>query len=168
MIFGAKRERFISDVHASQLSIGFVADEDVVEEAVAAELEKITYERSKPSKKHEGRMELPAHLPVQETVIEPSEDVIGMTCIGREVTDELELTPAVMVINRTSRPKYAAPESADGIVRIVIAPMPKRVIDKCIAGPELLTTITTDKHVYHMPIDRQLKRFSMLGIDLPP
>ena len=167
LIFGAKRERFISDVHASQLSIGFVADETAVEVAVAAEMQKVAYERSKPSKKHEGRMELPAHLPVQETVIEPSEDVSGMTCIGREVTDELELTPAVMVINRTSRPKYAAPESADGSVLIVIAPMPKRVIDKCIAGPELLTTITTDKHVYHMPIDRQLKRFSMLGIDIP-
>jgi len=167
LVYGAKRERFISDVHASQLFLGFTADEDAVERAVAAEVEKISYERSKPKKKHEGRMELPAHLPVVETVIEPSEDVSEMTCIGREVTDELELTPAVMIINRTVRPKYAARQSEDGSVRIAIAPMPGRVIDKCIAGVDLLTTITIDKHVYHLPIDRQLKRFSMMGIDIP-
>lgn len=167
LVFGAKRERFISDVHASQLVLGLHADETALAEAVVAELEKITYERSKPGKKHEGRMELPSHLPVKETVIEPLEDVTGMTCIGREVSDELELTPAKLFINRTIRPKYAAPQAQDAGVRIVIAPMPKRIIDKCIAGPEILTTITIDKHVYHIPIDRQLKRFRMLGIDIP-
>ena len=110
---------------------------------------------------HAGRtVDFPEHLAVCETVIEPEEDVSEMTCIGRDVTDELELTPAVMIINRTVPPKYAARPSEDGSVRIVIALMPGRVIDKCIAGVDLLTTITLDKHVYHVPIDRQLCRLS--------
>lgn len=168
LVYGAKRERFVSDVHASQLLLGLHADDEAVASAVTATLEKISYERSKPKKKHEGRTELPAHLPVVETIIEPDEDVTGMTLIGREETDELELNPASLFVKRTTRPKYAAPMAADGSVRVVIAPMPKRPVDKLLAGTELLTTITVDKHVHHLPIDRQMKRFSMLGVDIAP
>lgn len=167
LVYGATRERFVSDVHASQLHLGLHDDEQAVAEAVTAMMEKISYERSKPRKKHEGRMELPSHLPVVETVIEPDEDVTGMALIGREQTDELELHPAALYVKRTTRPKYAAPMAADGSVRVVIAPMPRRPVDKLLAGTELLTTITVDKHVHHLPIDRQRKRFSMLGVDIP-
>lgn len=167
LVFGATRERFVSDVHASQLHLGLHADEQAVAEAVTATLEKISYERSKSGKKHQGRMTMPEHLPVVETVIEPDEDVTGMTLIGREQTDQLELNPASLYVKRTTRPKYAAPMAADGSVRVVIAPMPKRSVDKLLAGTELLTTITVDKHVHHVPIDRQLKRYSMLGVDIP-
>lgn len=144
----------MSDVHASQLHLGLHADEQAVAEAVTATLEKISYERSKSGKKHQGRMSMPEYLPVVETVIEPDEDVTGMTLIGREQTDELELNPASLYVKRTTRPKYAAP-------------MPKRSVDKLLAATELLTTITVDKHVHHVPIDRQLKRYSMLGVDIP-
>lgn len=167
MVFGAKRERFVAGLPLNQLALGFDADEQVTVAAVNAELETIRYERRKPTAKHPGRMEMPAHLPVQTTVIEPSEDTSEMQRIGEEITDVLELRPAAMYIQRTIRPKYAAQEAADGSVRIVIAPLPPRPIDKCMAGDELLTTIVTDKHVHHMPIDRQLKRFSMLGVDIP-
>ncbi len=167
LIYGSKRERFVSEQSASQLSLGLDADEGEVAQVVEAEIEKITYERQKPAKPHPGRMELPSHLPVVETIVEPAEDVSQMRCIGHDLTDELELQLASMFIKRTRRPKYAAAEAADGSVRIVVAPMPKRPIDKCIAGVDLLSTIVTDKHVHHMPVDRQLKRFSMLGVDIP-
>ncbi|MBI2793821.1 MAG: IS66 family transposase [Ignavibacteria bacterium] len=109
----------------------------------------------------------PKHLPVVETVIEPQEDTTGMTCLGEEGSEELDITPARMHINRTKRPQYATPLMVDGSQRIVIAPMPQRPIDKCLASVDLLTTITIDKHVHHLPVDRQLKRFSMLGVDIP-
>ncbi len=168
LLFGAKRERFVSEMSESQLAIAFDADREEVTREVEAALETITYERTKPQKKHEGRMELPSHLPVHEKVLEPEEDTTDMVCIGREVTDELEITPAAMHINRTVRPKYAAPEDEQGSQRIVIAALPSRPIDKCIAGVNLLTSIVIDKHVHHMPIDRQNKRFAMLGVALPP
>ncbi|MDZ4745134.1 MAG: IS66 family transposase [bacterium] len=167
LVFGAKRERFVSEVSASQLAITFDADREEVTREVEKVLHKVSYERKTP-KKHEGRMALPSHLPVHESILEPEEDTTGMVRIGEEITDELEITPASMHVNRIIRPKYATPQAEDGSLRIAIAPMPVRVIDKCIAGVHLLTTITIDKHEYHMPIDRQLKRFSMLGVDLPP
>ena len=112
-------------------------------------------------------MALPEHLPVVETVIEPEGDLTDMKRIGAEVTDELELQPAKVFIKRTTRPKYAAEEAEDGSVQILIAPLPLRPIDKCQAGVHLLTTITVDKHVHHQPIDRQLKRFSQMGVVIP-
>lgn len=168
LVFGAKRERFIAEMNDTQLALHFESHDTEVATAVATELETITYERKKPQqKKHEGRMDLPAHLPVVETVIEPEEDTTDMKRIGEVVTDELDITPARMHINRTKRPKYATAQMEDGSHRIVIAPMPQRPIDKCIASADLLTTIVIDKHVHHMPIDRQLKRFAMLGVDIP-
>jgi len=45
-----------------------------------------------------------------------------MVRIGQEVTDEVEITSAAMVINCTGRPKYAAPQAEDGSLQITIAP----------------------------------------------
>ncbi|QGY46941.1 hypothetical protein GM418_25755 [Maribellus comscasis] len=67
----------------------------------------ITYTREKKGRKnHPGRIPLPDHLPVEEIVLEPEEDTTGMKCIGREVTDQLELVPAKFFIKRFIRPKY--------------------------------------------------------------
>jgi transposase len=64
--------------------------------------ETITYTRSKNKREnHPGRMSLPDHLPVEEIVIEPEEDTTGMKCIGKEVTDQLELIPAKLFIKRS-------------------------------------------------------------------
>ncbi len=168
LVFGATRERFISERNETQLALRFESNDEEVQRAVEVELEKITYERNKPQqKKHEGRMALPAPLPVVEVVIEPDEDTTDMKRIGEEVTDELDITPARMHINRTRRPKYAAPEAADGSQRIVIASLPQRPIDKCIASADVLTTIVINKHVYHMPVYRQLQQFSAHGVDIP-
>ncbi|MCO6464992.1 MAG: transposase [Bradyrhizobiaceae bacterium] len=131
LIFCSKRERFISNVHPSQLAHGLVVDPEVVDVAVEAAKEVATNERRKPGKKHQGHMALPEHLPVVEMVIEPWGDLTGMKRIGAEVTEELELQPAKVFIKRTTRPWYAAPEAEDGSVQILIAPIPPRPIDKC-------------------------------------
>jgi transposase len=56
---------------------------------------KVHYTRPKQNKKHQGRLDFPAHLPVVEIVLEPTEDTTGMVCIGKETTKELHmLTPA--------------------------------------------------------------------------
>lgn len=91
LIYGSTRERFISEVHPSQLALGLGVDPEQVAAAVEAAKEEITYERRKAGKKHQGRMALPEHLPVVETVIEPEGDLTGMKRIRAEVTEELEL-----------------------------------------------------------------------------
>jgi transposase len=105
MIYGSKRERFISSDFPEQLKLELEPKSLEIEQAVEAEREtiRITYERKKAKKAHPGRLALPSHLPVVETIVEPVEDTTGMVCIGQEVTDELDYTPAKLHINRTIR-----------------------------------------------------------------
>lgn len=168
MIFGAKRERFVSEVDINQLSIEFEPKAVEIEEAVEAEREliRVAYERKKAKKQHPGRLALPSHLPVVETIIEPSEDTTGMTCIGSEITDELDYTPAKLHINRIIRPKYITKEDEKGSQKQVIAEL-DRPIPKCIASPALLSMIFTDKYIFHLPLYRTLKRIIQMGVPLP-
>jgi len=163
MLFGTKRERFESNDHPEQLKLEFDIEENELKEAIVAEKEKISYERNKAKKSHPGREALPSHLPVVEITLEPSEDVSQMTCIGNEITDELEYTPAKLYINRYIRPKYITKENEAGNQKQVIAEL-DRPMPKCIAGPDLLANIVTSKYVYHLPIYRQLQRFMQEGV----
>jgi transposase len=168
MIFGSKRERFVPEMDSSQLTLEFEPKAKEIDEAVKAEREaiRVEYERKKPQKKHNGRLALPTHLPVVETVIEPSEDTADMVCIGKEITEELDYTPAKLHVNRIIRPKYITKEDATGDQKQVIAEL-NRPIPKCIASPALLSMIFTDKFVYHLPIYRTSKRIVQMGMKIP-
>ena len=165
MLFGAKRERFVSNQHPDQLTLAFEVEEQQLEAQIQADIQKVSYERQKTKKQHPGREALPSHLPVVETILQPTEDVSGMTCIGNEITDELEYTPARLFINRTIRPKYISKEDQNLVQKQVIAPL-DRPIPKCIAGADLLANMAVEKYVFHMPIYRQLQRFIQNGVHI--
>lgn len=99
--------------------------------------------------------------------LEPTENIDGMKCIGQEITDELEYTPAKLFINRYIRNKYVAPVDEKGNQQVKIASLDFRPIPKCIAGTALLAQIITDKFVDHLPLYRQIQRFSREGVDIP-
>jgi len=168
MIYGSKRERFISTMDATQMSIEFEPKTVEIEEAVTEEREKIrvSYLRNKPKKKHPGRMKLPDNLPLEETIVEPTEDTTGMVCIGRNVTEELGYTPARLFIKRTICPIYITKEDEMGNQKQVVAQL-DRPIPKCIASISLLAMIFIDKYVYHLPLHRILKRILQLGVRVP-
>ena len=168
MIFGSKRERFVSITDINQLRIEFEPKAAEINEVVKAERELVraSYLRKKQKKEHPGRLALPSHLPVVEIVTEPSEDTTNMVCIGKEITEELDYTPAKLHINRIIRPKYITSEDERGNQKQVIAEL-TRPIPKCIASPALLSMIFTDKYVFHLPLYRILNRINKLGITLP-
>ncbi len=112
-------------------------------------------------------MALPSHLAVNEIILEPTENIEGMTCIGQEITDELEYAPAKLFINRYIRNKYVAPANEKGSQQVKIASLDFRPIPKCIAGTHLLTQIIIDKFVDHLPLYRQIQRFAREGVDIP-
>jgi len=159
LIFGQKRERFISNKGNSQLALGLEAEPAVVEEET---IEEITYRRRKQSTKHtpHSRRELPAHLPRHEIIIEPEEDISGLSKIGEEVTEELEYEPGTLFVNRYVRPKYAKAEG------IIIGTLPSRPIDKGIPGAGLLAHIFINKFIDHLPLYRQRQIFKRQGVDL--
>jgi transposase len=166
LIFGAKRERFVSSETYGQMSLPFEAEKKPAEEQ---EKETITYTRQKKARKnHPGRIPLPDHLPVEEIVLEPEEDTTGMKCIGKEVTDQLELVPAKLFIKRYIRPKYIKPEDDETLTHAgLIARLPVFPIEKGIAGPGLLAQIMVDKYVDHLPIYRQVQRFARENVRIP-
>ncbi|HEW91987.1 MAG TPA: IS66 family transposase [Thermotogaceae bacterium] len=165
LLYGAKRERFISNDDENQLSLPFEVPQ---EEAPEKEQEVITYVREKKKRKeHPGRLALPSHLPVEEIILEPEEDTSNMKCIGKEVTDQLELVPAKLFIRRFIRPKYiAVTDKTQEQHRGVIAELPVFPIEKGIAGPGLLAQIMVDKFVDHLPVYRQIERFKREQIQL--
>jgi transposase len=153
LIFGAKSERFIpttSDVNQLNL-FGDIPVDDTI---TAPETQTVTYERKTP-KKHEGRNEIPDHLPVEVVIIEPDEDTTGMVKIGDEETITLEYNKASLVKKITRRPKYARP-NGEGIV---VGKLPSRPIDKCIAEASLLSHIIISKFIDHLPFYRQIQMF---------
>jgi transposase len=94
-------------------------------------------------------------LPVVSKTIEPQEDVTNLTRIGEEVTWYYEMKPASLYVVELIRPKYGLPKGEG----VVTGELPALPIEKGNAGPGLMTQVTIDKYVYHMPLDRQRKRF---------
>ena len=158
MQFGQKRERFEGD--ANQTALPFEAAQQEAEEQQQELKQKIEYVRKRP--RHQGRAKLPEHLPVVEVEIHPEGDLSEMVCIGREVTEELDLEPARFFIRRYIRYKYA-PKNKEGVV---IGTLPERVIDKGIPGAGLLASILVDKYQDHLPLYRQKQRFAREGIQI--
>jgi len=167
-IYGSKKERFSPSDKPDQLVIPFETNGRQIEQDVEHAVEQITYKRKKAGKtQHPGRLALPSHLPVNEIILEPTEDVEGLKKIGQEITDELEYDPGKLFINRYIRNKYITPESEKAEQEVKIASLDFRPIPKCIAGPHLLAQIAVDKFVDHLPLYRQLQRFRREGVEIP-
>jgi len=150
LIFGHKTERYKAAKNDAQLSL--FADEKV--EEVPEEKETISYTRKK-RKNHPGRNKIPDHLPVEEIIIEPEENVEGLRRIGEEITESLKYTKASLIKKRVIRPKYEKTDKEG----VIIADLPPKAMHKCIAEPSLIAYILSSKFVYHLPFYRILKKF---------
>ena len=161
-LFGQKRERFESP---DQLSLPFEATAEQQKQQEEQLTEKVEYVRRKSGSSHPGRTKLPEHLPVEEIELYPEGNLEEMTCIGKEITEELDYKPAQFIIRRYIRYKYVS-KAQEGKSPITIAPLPSRLIDKSRAGTGLLASILTDKYVDHLPLYRQLQRFKRENIPI--
>lgn len=170
LIFGSKQERFIPSVTPDQLALGLNVEPIAPSEITTQD---VAYTRTiqEPAKKSlpTGRTKLPADLPRERVVIEPQEDVTGLTKIGEEITEELDYTPGKFFVRQYVRTKYVKPVLKNGIAetKIIIASLPERPIDKCIAGAALLAYIIINKYIDHLPVYRQVQRFTREGMKLP-
>ena len=162
MLFGAKSERFISDIHPAQLILGLGIEPQSVSQAPK---ETISYQRKKPLEKTpavHSRQPLPAHLPRQEVVLEPENKQEGAKKIGEEITEVLEYTPGQLYVKKYIRPKYAQPLEKG----IIIADLPSLPIPKGNAGASLLSHIIVSKFVDHLPFYRQVQMFKRMYVNI--
>jgi len=117
-----------------------------------------------------SRRPLPAHLPRESLVHEPSLPE-GCSCpscggvmkaLGEDVSEMLEYIPSRFKVIRHVRPKLACARCD----KIVQAAAPSRPIARGLAGPGLLAHVLTSKYADHLPLYRQSQIFARSGIDL--
>jgi len=127
------------------------------------------------SRKKSGRKPLPENLPRVEVVhdIDEEEKVCGcgaaLERIGEEVSEKLDIVPAIIRVIRHIRPKYGC-RCCEGVEddgpTVKIAPVPPQIVPKGIASAGLLAHILTAKFADALPFYRQEKQFSRLGVEI--
>lgn len=146
-----------------------VADEENAKEET---IEVPSHTRVKPKRKP-----LPESLERVEIVhdIDESEKVCGcgacLEKIGEETSEKLDIIPAKIRVIKHIRLKYACrkcegTESKDGET-VKIAPVPAQIIPKGIPSEGLLAWIVVSKFCDSLPLYRQSKIFTRIGVDIP-
>jgi len=160
LVYGVKSERFEGLAGPGQMPL--FEGEAAKEEPVTVIAPPITQAQRK--KRKPVRLVLPSHLKREEIIIEPDEDTSLLRRIGNEVTETLDYRAARLVIIRRVRPKYVDPRDEDR--GVIIGRLPARPVEKGIAEPSLLAHVVIEKYVDHMPLYRQVQRFTRTGITL--
>jgi transposase len=126
-----------------------------------AESEHLPVHRStKKSVKHPGRQELPANLARVERVLPCALDQrVCKRCgnetvvIGYEESSQLDVEPAKYFVLVTKREKRACRSCED--LGVVSAPLPPRIIEKCLASDRIVIDTVINKYCNHTPLHRQ-------------
>lgn len=172
-LFGSKSEKKPCVDPAQQSLFDEAECESAKDSGNEEETEKISYTRKK---KRGGRKPFSDSIPRRDVVININEEDKECNCghplvkIGEEVSEQLNVIPAVVEVIRTIRPKYAcsccqAVESGDQPV-VKIAELPPKIIGPVIAAEGLLAHIVTGKFCDALPLYRQEKIFSRMGADI--
>jgi len=111
---------------------------------------------------------LPAHLPHVDITIEPESKACPccegkLHLIGEEVSEMLDVVPAILRVKRIHRPRYGC-RSCEGAV--VQANAPPRPVDGGMPTVALLVHVAVMKFAWHLPLHRQAKMLAGQGIDL--
>jgi len=165
MQFGAKSERLPED----QLQLGL---EDL-EQAIArndAEAEKRNPEQKKSNtaKRRANRGALPAHLPRIDVTLAP-EDIscpcckVGMTVIGEDTSERLDVIPAQFRVIVTHRPKFVCRSCAGAVVQM---PAPARLIEGGIPTEAMVAHVLVARYADHLPLYRQSQIMARQGVML--
>jgi transposase len=87
-------------------------------------------------------------------------------CIGEEISEQLDYEPARFLRRRLIRRKYVRRGGVDAVP--VIAPLPERLQERCLAAPGLLAQILIAKYCDHLPLYRQEQIYrTRHGVFLP-
>jgi transposase len=111
---------------------------------------------------------LPNHLPREDVVIEPESDICRccqgkLHRIGEDVSEMLDIVPAIIRVKRIRRPKYGCRACEAAVVQ---APVPPRPIDGGLPTAALLAHIAVSKFAWHLPLHRQTQMLAGHGIHL--
>lgn len=168
-LFGRKSEKSRYGEESPQLSLFDMPEPDpeaTVEESV--EIEKHTRRRGvrKPLPDNLPRVDIVHDLDEQEKICHCG---ARLSRIGEEVSEKLDIIPAVIQVVRHIRPKYSCKQcenAAEQGATVKVAPAPVQLIPKAIASGGLMAHILTAKFADSLPFYRQERQFARLGADI--
>jgi transposase len=112
------------------------------------------------SRKHPGRQELPPNLPRVERILPCTPDqCVCKRCgketivIGYEESSQLDVEPAKYFVLVTKREKRACRSCEE--LGVASAPLPLRIIEKCLASDRIVIDTVVSKYCNHTPLHRQ-------------
>ena len=170
LIFGARSERMAA-ILAEQLALnlqdlaGDVTPSPANDDAPSSPTTSSRGSRSKP-KRNIGA--LPKSLPRCEVIIEP-ETTICPCCagklhrIGEDVSEALDVEPAILRVLRTIRPKYACRACEEVVVQ---AKAPARLIEGGMVTTALVAYIVVAKYGWYSTLYRQMQILAGYGVQL--
>ena len=81
-----------------------------------------------------------------------------------EVSEIINFYPPQVVIEKSLRQKYLGALTVEGEPTILTAPGPLKLIEKSRYSMDFAIQVGLDKYESHLPLNRQVKRFSELGL----
>jgi len=127
------------------------------------------------TRKKPGRKPLPEALPRVDIIHDIDESEKWCNCgrklklIGCEITEKIDLIPAIIQVLRHIRYKYACANcegTEDDGPAVKTAPMPPQMVPRGIVSPGLLAWILTNKFCDALPFYRQEKLLSRIGVEI--
>ncbi|WP_229171739.1 MULTISPECIES: IS66 family insertion sequence element accessory protein TnpB [Bradyrhizobium] len=170
MIFGKRSERLAVIVAAQlALELGDLETDATTLPAPTDDSAPATKPSDKPRKKaHRNIGALPKHLPRCEQVLEPA--ATACPCcqgrlhkIGEDVSEVLDVIPAMLRVLRTIRPKYACHGCTDGVVQAKALP---RLVEGGMVSTALVAHVVVSKFAWYLPLYRQVQILAGQGIHL--
>src|SRR5208283_1706774 len=177
--FGRSSEkRTVEDIRQAKLF-----DEAEVYSTAPAQADILeTVRISKPvyTRKKRGRAPLSPKLARIEVVVDIGDDEKSavpegyeLRRIGEEASEQVHEIPQKYVVIRTVRPKYVIKRIRGSDIpaqgspaRIMIAPVPARILPRSIATPSLLASVLIGKFCDALPFYRQEKMFRRFGLEI--
>lgn len=164
-LFGPKSEKMtVLDPTQAALDLGDLSDIPMAaNDDVAPVAEDKMQVRRSPAR-NIGR--LPKHLPRYDEIIEPESKScpccsFELHCIGKDISEALDIVPAVVRVKRTIRPRYACRACESGVVQ---AHAPAGVMDGGMVTTAFAAHVAVSKFAWHLPLHRQAQMLASCGV----
>ena len=178
-VFGSRRERHIPDARQQHLFEmgGLFADSESSTEQSSASAEdaaQATAAQEKAARRRKKRADRKLCLDALPQIehhhdVSPEEKICSKcqrdkNCIGEEISRVLEFVPGQLEVHNYHLKKYAC---TCGQCGVTTAPVPMKPIEKCIAGPGLLSSLVVSKCGDHLPTYRSEDILVRHGLHIP-
>lgn len=184
-VYGSRRERHVADAkqqHLFDMGALFAEPEPSAEQspadsevpASAEDAARAAAAQEKAARRRKKRADRKLCLDALPQIehhhdVSPEEKICGVcerdkTCIGEEISRVLEFVPGQLEVHNHHLKKYAC---TCGQCGVTTAPVPLKPIEKCIAGPGLLSSLIVSKTGDHLPTYRSEDILVRHGLHIP-